>query len=232
MEHKNEWGQPISFPIQDWQPCDWPPHTPMLGRLCRLEPTQPAHAAELYEALVTHGQDKFWTYLPYGPFDRFELFKAWVDGITQGKDPQFYTIFDLEKNIPVGVASLMRIAPELGSVEVGHIHFSTLIQKTPIATEAMYLMMKRAFDELGYRRYEWKCDSLNRPSRRAAERFGFLFEGIFRQHRIYRGRNRDTSWYSIIDSEWPTIKQGFEAWLDPSNFDESGKQKQKLSQLR
>ena len=207
------------------------PRTLMVGRYCHLEPTHPDHAAELYEALAVHGKDDYWTYLPYGPFTDLSSFKRWLEETTQDKDPQFFTIFNTEKR-PVGVASYLRITPKIGSIEVGHIHFSSLMQKTPAATEAMFLMMQRVFDELGYRRYEWKCDALNAPSRQAAERFGFSFEGVFRQHTMYKGRNRDTAWFSILDSEWPELKQGYERWLAPANFDADGRQKQRLTDLR
>ncbi|HET9948325.1 MAG TPA: GNAT family protein, partial [Longimicrobiales bacterium] len=133
---------------------------------------------------------------------------------------------------PAGLASYLRIAPEHGSIEVGHVHFGPALRRTPAATEAMYLMMRRAFDELGYRRYEWKCDALNAPSRRAAERLGFTYEGTFRQHIVYKGRNRDTAWYSILDAEWPRVRSALEAWLDPSNFDAEGRQRRRLEGLR
>ena len=142
----------------------------------------------------------------------------------------FFAIIDRGSGKPVGVASYMRITPAAGTIEVGHIHFSEKMKRSPIATEAMYLMMKKAFD-LGYRRYEWKCDSLNAPSRAAAARFGFRYEGIFRQALVYKGRNRDTAWFSIIDSEWPAVRKAFETWLDPGNFDEKGKQKVRLAEL-
>ena len=148
-----------------------------------------------------------------------------------GADPLFHAIIDLGSGKPTGVASYLRIDPQIGSIEVGHINYSPLLQRTVAATEAMYLMMVRAFDELGYRRYEWKCDNANAKSRAAAERLGFTFEGVFRQCTIYKGRNRDTAWFSMLDKEWPAVKEAFQTWLDPSNFDDTGKQKQSLSAL-
>ena len=231
-KHTNSLGQPIGYPVENWQACDWPPHTAITGRYCTLEATQLAHAPQLFEAFVTQGHDRYWTYLPYGPFENLEQFQVWLSDTTQAKDPQFYTVFDANSKTAVGLASYLRITPNIGSIEVGHIHFSTLMQKTPIATETMFLMMQRAFEQLGYRRYEWKCDSLNAPSRKAALRLGFQHEGVFRQHTMYKGRSRDTAWFSILDSEWPALKEAFEAWLAPSNFDANGQQKQSLGALQ
>jgi len=229
---QNNHGQPIGAPIENWRPCGWPPHAILSGNYCHLEPTVADHAPQLHEAFVDKGEDHYWTYLPYGPFTHFEAFKTWLDKTTQDKDPQFYTIFDGVTGKAVGVASYLRIQPAIGSIEVGHIHFSTLLQQKPAATEAMFLLMKHAFDDLGYRRYEWKCDALNDPSRRAAERLGFQFEGVFRQHTMYKGRNRDTAWFSILDSEWAVCKQAFEGWLAPSNFDADGLQVKRLADFR
>jgi RimJ/RimL family protein N-acetyltransferase len=200
----------------------------MVGRYCSLEPLDPAHhAADLWDAfrVDAHGLD--WTYLPYGPFEDAGAFRSWLDSAAVGEDPLFYTIVD-DDGSALGVASYLRIFPEIGSIEVGHIHYAPAVQRSRAATEAMYLMMRRAFDELGYRRYEWKCDSLNAPSRRAADRLGFVYEGTFRQATIYKSRNRDTAWYSIIDKEWPAVGSAFEAWLDPANFDERGEQRTRL----
>jgi RimJ/RimL family protein N-acetyltransferase len=172
-----------------------------------------------------------WTYMPYGPFASLDEHQAWCRQMAASDDPLFYAIIDSASNRAVGVASYLRIEPMLGAIEVGHIAYSPLLQRTAAATEAMYLMMRRAFAELGYRRYEWKCDALNQPSRRAADRLGFTFEGTFRQAIIYKGRNRDTAWYSVIDSEWPDLKARYEAWLAPSNFDEKGVQRQSLGEL-
>lgn len=229
-ENINEYGQPIGAFLPDWEPCLLPDKVSMSGRYCRIEPTELGRdAADLYEAYSQDGQDEDWTYLSYGPFETLDEFEAWMKEIMQGRDPLFFTIIDLKTDKAAGLASYLRMAPNYGCIEVGHIHFSRLLQRTPAATEAMYLLMRYVFDELGYRRYEWKCDALNGPSRRAAERLGFTYEGLFRQHLVYKGRNRDTAWFSILDSEWPALKARFEAWLDPSNFAENGTQKIRLT---
>jgi len=171
-----------------------------------------------------------WTYLPYGPFDTLESYRAWMEGMCRRSDPLFYAIVDRETGRAVGLAAYLRIDPASGSIEVGHLNFSPLLQRTPASTESMYLMMERAFN-LGYRRYEWKCDALNGPSRSAAQRLGFSFEGIFRQATVVKGRNRDTAWFSVIDQEWPTLKEAFQRWLHPTNFDEMGKQRARLSTM-
>lgn len=225
----NELGQPIGEPLPGWMPCERPPRTPMVGRWCRLEPLDPErHAAELFAANAADADNRMWTYLTVGPFGAIEEYRAWADRAAASDDPLFHAILDA-KGRAVGVATFMRIDAAMGVIEVGNIAFSPLLQRTPAATEAMYLMMCRAFDELGYRRYEWKCDSLNAPSRAAAERLGFSYEGLFRQALIYKGRNRDTAWYSIIDREWPARKTAFEAWLDPVNFDREGWQRAPLT---
>ena len=175
-----------------------------------------------------------WTYLPYGPFDSLDTYRAWTEEMSRRSDPLFFAIIDRNSGHPsgrvVGLASYLRIDPAAGSIEVGHLHYSPLLQRTPAATEAMFLMMERAFN-LGYRRYEWKCDALNAPSRAAAQRLGFTFEGIFRQAVVVKGRNRDTAWFSIIDAEWPALANAFRRWLDPANFDPQGKQRERLSTL-
>ena len=164
------------------------------------------------------------------PFASFDLYRSWLRVSVLTSDPQFYAIIDNITQQAVGIAAYLRIDPKNGSIEVGHLNFSPRLQKTPIATEAMYLMMKQAF-ELGYRRYEWKCNTLNKPSRRAAQRLGLSYEGVFRQATVSKGRNRDTAWYAAIDEEWPALKTAFEQWLAVSNFDEQGKQKLSLSAL-
>jgi len=202
----------------------------MAGSWCDLEPLAEAHAAGLFEANALDEAGRGWTYLPYGPFESFARYRAWVEGAAATHDPQFFAI--VTPDGPVGVASYLRIAPEIGSLEVGHIRYAPRLQKTVAATEAMYLMMRRAFDELGYRRYEWKCDALNAPSRRAAERIGFTHEGVFRQATIYKSRNRDTAWYSVVDGEWPRLRTAFQDWLDPVNFDDDGRQRRTLEEVR
>ena len=201
----------------------------MAGRFCRLEPIDTdKHCSDLFEAF-TKDDGRNWTYLPYGPFTQESELREWVASSCLGDDPCFYSVIDLANNKAVGVASYLRIDLANGVIEVGHIHFSPLMQGKPIATEAMYLMMRQVFDVLGYRRYEWKCDALNKPSRAAAERFGFKFEGIFRQALMYKQRNRDTAWFAIIDRDWPMVKAVFEEWLDPANFYEDGTQIDRLS---
>ncbi len=205
----------------------------MVGRFCRVEPLDPArHAADLFAANRADAEGRIWTYLPYGPFASLEDYTAWMEQTCRGDDPLFHAIVDKASGKASGVASYLRITPAQGVIEVGHINYSPALQRTPAATEAMYLMMARVFDELGYRRYEWKCNALNEGSRRAALRLGFSFEGIFRQALVTKGRNRDSAWFSILDSEWPAAKAAFQAWLDPANFDDSGKQKRGLKDLR
>ena len=204
----------------------------MEGRFCRLEPLDAArHAQDLFAANKLDASGQNWTYLFVGPFADFGTYRTWLEQVAKADDPLFHTIVDLETGKAVGVATFMRIDRPNGVIEVGNINYSPLLQRTPAATEAMFLMMARVFDELGYRRYEWKCDSLNAPSRSAALRLGFQFEGIFRQAVIYKGRNRDTAWFSMIDSEWPTLKRAYEQWLAPDNFDAEGRQQRKLNDL-
>jgi RimJ/RimL family protein N-acetyltransferase len=221
----NHLGQPIGPSIGDWTPPRTPPREPLQGRYCRLEPLAAHHARHLWDAAARDVEHRNWTYLMQGPYATFNDYAAWVDSARITRDPLFFAILAPQ---PAGVAAYLRIAPEAGSIEVGHINFSPLLQRTAAATEAMYLMMARVFD-LGYRRYEWKCDALNAGSRRAAERLGFTFEGIFRQATVYKGRNRDSAWYSIIDQEWPARRAAFERWLAPENFDAHGRQRTQLA---
>jgi RimJ/RimL family protein N-acetyltransferase len=231
-EHVNHLGQPIGFPLPHWAARLQPPRTAMAGRYCIVEPVDPArHAADLYAAYRLDEDARNWTYLPYGPFSSFEDYRDWLVRDSAGDDPLRHVVIQRRSGRAAGVASLMRIDPTAGVIEVGGINYAPPLQRTPAATEAMYLLMRRVFDELGYRRYEWKCDALNAPSRAAAQRLGFRYEGLFRQATIYKGRNRDTCWFSIIDSEWPALKVAFESWLDPANFDKSGRQRQSLSSL-
>ena len=228
---QNSLGQPIGFPLPNWTPPPLPARISLQGRYCRLEPLDPdRHAAPLYAANALDTAHRMWTYLAYGPFDTLAQYQAWMQAVCSSHDPLFLAVVDVNTQQPVGVASYLRIDPAVGCIEVGHLAFSPLLQRTPAATESMFLMMRHAF-ALGYRRYEWKCDALNAPSRAAAERLGFSFEGIFRQATIYKQRNRDTAWYSIIDCEWPRLEAAFTAWLDPANFDAEGKQRTRLSEL-
>jgi RimJ/RimL family protein N-acetyltransferase len=227
----NSFGQPIGFPVLNWMLPAAPSRNVMAGRLCRLEPLDArVHAADLHTANKLDIDGTNWTYLAYGPFDSLEAYTTWMRNTCSGSDPLFFAIVDSATGKAAGVASYLRIDPANGSIEVGHLNFSPLLQRKPAATEAMYLMMRQAF-ELGYRRYEWKCHSLNAPSRAAAQRLGFSFEGIFRQATVTKGRNRDTAWYAIIDREWPALDGAFRRWLDPANFDEQGNQRVSLSGL-
>jgi len=229
-EFYNEQGQPIGFPIAKWQAREHPRGAQLSGRLCLLEPIDAdRHASDLFEAFALDRDRRNWTYLPYGPFDSKAQLRDWIGDTCLGDDPCFFSVIDKSSGKAVGVASYLRIDPGNGVIEVGHIHFSPLIQERPISTEAMYLMMRQVFDVWGYRRYEWKCDALNQPSRDAAERLGFLFEGIFRQASMYKGRNRDTAWYSMLDREWPAARGVYERWLDAKNFDDAGRQQFSLS---
>ena len=227
----NALGQAIGHPVPDWHAPIAPPREPMRGRHCVVEPLDPArHTSDLHAANLTDREGRNWTYLPYGPFETEAAYRVWVEKVAAGGDPLFQAIIDPAAGKAVGVASFMRIDAPHGVIEVGGINYSPLLQRKPAATEAMYLMMKRVFD-LGYRRYEWKCDSLNAPSRAAARRLGFSYEGLFRQATVYKGRNRDTKWFSILDSEWPALREAFERWLAPENFDAKGQQRVSLSSL-
>jgi RimJ/RimL family protein N-acetyltransferase len=229
MQTTNDLGQPIGSPLPDWAKPARPSREPMAGRFCRLVAMDPdAHAQPLFEANQSDTAGGMWTYLPYGPFASLSSYRAWMAGLSKGEDPVFYTILAGAAARPVGLSAYLRIDANNGSIEVGHLAYAPLLQRTPAATEAMYLMMRHAF-ELGYRRYEWKCNDLNRPSRVAAERLGFTFEGVFRQAAVVKGHNRDTAWYSIIDGEWPMLRSAFELWLDPANFDPAGRQRQRLA---
>jgi len=226
----NHLGQPVGAQLPGWTPPPRPPRETLAGRSCRLEPIDPArHGASLHAANGADAEGRNWTYLPYGPFDSLPAYLEWLERSCLGSDPQFYAIVGAD-GVPRGVASYLRIDPGNGSIEVGHINFSPSLRRTPAATESMFLMMRHAF-ELGYRRYEWKCNALNAPSRQAAQRLGFSFEGLFRQAAVVRGRNRDTAWYAVIDREWPALREAFLRWLDPANFDAQGRQRTSLSAL-
>ncbi len=231
MRH-NEFAQPVGDAVEGWTARPHPPRTPMTGRYCRVEPLDlDRHATQLHAADRDSADDRRWTYLNADGFADAEDYRQWLDRMSAGDDPLFHAIVDGESNQAVGVAAYLRIDPANGTIEVGHINYAPRLQQTRAATEAMYLMMRRAFDELGYRRYEWKCDSLNEPSRRAAARLGFQFEGIFRQAMIYKGRNRDTAWFSILDREWPALRGAYLQWLAPDNFDDQGRQRRSLAVL-
>jgi RimJ/RimL family protein N-acetyltransferase len=233
MEHHNQLDQPVGFPVPEWKPRPLPPRTAMAGRFCTVAPLDPErHAAQLFAAYADDVEGRMWTYLPRGPYASLDEYRNWAEPACRADDPLVHTIIDSASGEAVGTAALMRIDPESGVIEVGSITYSPRLQRRPAGTEAMYLLMRRVFDELGYRRYEWKCNSLNAPSRAAALRYGFQYEGLFRQAQITRGRNRDTTWFSIIDNEWPALRGAFERWLDPANFDAQGRQRHSLASLR
>ncbi len=229
-DHQNTYGQPIGAPLPDWQGAKPLRHQTLTGRLCEVVPLTTAHTGALHDAFCQDTTGTLWTYMPQGPFDTAAAYAAWVAEACSSADPLFFAIIDKANQRPVGVASYLRITPDMGVAEVGWITFSPSLKRSATATEAMYLMMRNAFD-LGYRRYEWKCDALNAASRRAALRLGFTYEGTFRQAVVYKGRNRDTAWFSITDEEWPTIKARLEDWLAPDNFDADGQQRRALGQL-
>lgn len=200
----------------------------MEGRYVRLEPLARAHAAEIHAAF--EGADSAWDWMPYGPFATEAAYADWIETVALDSDPLFFALRDLASGKALGAASYLRITRAAGSIELGHIALSPALQRSRAATEAWFMMMDWAFSN-GYRRFEWKCNALNLPSRRAAERLGLSYEGIFRQAAVVKGRNRDTAWFAAIDSEWPALRAAFVRWLDPANFDASGRQRENLSSL-
>lgn len=221
--------RPLGKPVPDWTPPPVPTGETLVGRYARLEPLESdAHAALLFRAY--EGHDELWDYLGYGPFSSAAQYHRWVRDTVANPSHLFYAIRNLESGHWEGVASYLRIDPAGGSIEVGNINYGPALQRTRAATEAMYLMMDWAFSS-GYRRYEWKCNALNGPSRRAAQRLGFSFEGVFRNHLVVKGRNRDTAWFAITDEEWPALKEAFRTWLADSNFDADGRQAERLGDL-
>ena len=232
MSHTlNDLGQPVGLPILDALPRPFPERRRLTGRFGALEALREDHADALFEAFSENADHANWTYLPEEPWASVEQARASCRAKAASRDPLFWVILDAEGRA-VGHLSLLRITPEVGSVEVGFVHYGPALQRHPLATEIQYLMMREVFDGLGYRRYEWKCDALNAPSCRAAERLGFVYEGTFRQATVYKGRNRDTAWYATLDRDWPRLRDGFERWLAPDNFDATGQQKQRLEALR
>ena len=232
MKRLNEFGQPIGFDLPDWTPPSFPPHVSLQGRYCRIEPLNAArHARDIFEAQAADTDGARWTYLFTDRTTDFAEYEKWALGAEGSRDPQFYAIVDAATGRAVGSCTYMRIEPKHGVIEIGNIYFSPRLGRTRAATEAMYLLMANAF-ELGYRRYEWKCDSCNLPSRAAATRFGFTYEGLFRQAIVNKGRNRDTTWFAIIDRDWNGgLREAYLRWLEPANFDAAGAQKLKLSEL-
>lgn len=231
--HLNEHAQAIGRPLARWSARPTPARVTIDGRFCRLEPLNAErHADDLYSAYRLASDDRDWTYMAVGPFGSHGDYHRYVATVTQAEDPLHYAVIDFRSGLAVGTLSLMRQDPSNGIVEVGNVMFSPLLKQTPVSTEAQFLLMSYVFGQLGYRRYEWKCDSLNAPSRKAAERLGFTYEGTFRQALVYKGRNRDTAWYSIVDAEWPQLKTSFQQWLSPENFDADGRQRRPLAAIR
>lgn len=233
LPRHNAFDQPIGPALPDWVPHAPPPRQPIAGRFCRLEPIDAArHADDLHAAYAQAPDGRDWTYLSIERPADLPATRAYVERMAQSSDPMHFAVIDRASGRAVGSLALMRIEPAHGVMEVGHVTFSPLLKNTPMSTEAQYLLMRLAFDTLGYRRYEWKCDSCNEPSKRAAQRLGFRFEGLFRQLLVYKGRSRDTAWFSVIDSEWPALRTAFERWLSPDNFDAQGRQRMALDQFR
>lgn len=225
----DEHGNRIGIPVKNDQ-TPLVPRGALTGAYTRLEPLDAdKHTSDLFTAFV--GADHLWTYMPHGPFLTENEYRAWVESRQGENDPYFYAIVDQQSGKALGVASYLRIDPGARSIEVGWITYSPLLQRSRIATEAMFLMMRNAFD-LGYRRYEWKCNALNAISMRSAQRLGMTYEGTFRQATVVKGRNRDTAWFAILDGDWPTTQQAFERWLDPANFDAAGNQLASLGSFR
>jgi RimJ/RimL family protein N-acetyltransferase len=221
--------QPVGAPV-DARPAGTPKAVVLEGRYGRVEKLDASrHGADLWAALAGH--DQVWTYLAYGPFAQAEAFGSWLAAHAGTADPFCYVVID-NTGRACGILSLMSVRPDMRVIEVGHVLLSPVLQRTPLATEVQYLLARYALETLGYRRYEWKCNALNAASRRAAVRLGFEFEGVFPQHMIVKGRNRDTAWYGMLDRDWPARKQAFERWLAPENFDADGRQKSSLSDAR
>jgi len=232
MNTFNQFGQPVGEALIDWQPRQPPSRVTLKGRYCYLEPLRVDHADALFRAYHLAEDTRSWTWLLREPDATAADFSQWVASVSDLPDPMHFTVFDNQTHSPVGTLALMRIDPKNGVVEVGHVHFSPLLSRTPMSTEAQYLLMQYVFDTLGYRRYEWKCNSLNEPSRRAALRLGFQYEGRFRQALVIKGHNRDTDWFSIIDAEWPALAKAFENWLATDNFTADGTQRRSLESWR
>ncbi len=228
----NEYGQAVGRDVPGWTARARPQRSAIEGRHCRIEPVDvERHGSALYDAYAAAADGSDWTYLSVGPFADATAYLGYLAQMAASNDPLHYAIVDQATGLALGTFALMRIDPANGVIEVGHITYSRKLKRTRLATEAMFLLMSRVFDELGYRRFEWKCDDLNAPSRTAAARYGFQFEGIFRQAIVYKGRSRDTAWFSIIDSEWPALKDAYRAWLDDTNFDAEGNQRESLKTM-
>jgi RimJ/RimL family protein N-acetyltransferase len=220
--------------VIDWSPARAPERVPIDGDRVRLEPLDPrVHSGDLWAVSRPEGDPKLWAYLPYGPFaDDRPGFDKYLDAMAASDDPLTFAVVDKSTGRAVGIVTYLRITPEHGVIEIGHIWFGSTLQRTPAATETIYLLARHAFDDLGNRRFEWKCNAANERSMRAALRLGFTYEGTFRQHQVLKGENRDTAWFSMLDGEWPEVKAAFERWLDASNFDDEGRQLTALAARR
>lgn len=228
----NSHGQAIGEAVNHWQGAGYPKQRVLEGRFCRLVLLDAeSHSADLYQAFSLDKRGKLWTYLFCDPPDSEAELRQWIHEKNTEKNSVYYAIIDHQTNQAIGLVAYLRINPSMGTIEVGNIIYSPLLQRRPHATEAMFLLMQYAFEVLGYRRYEWKCDDLNQASCQAAKRLGFQYEGVFRQAIVYKGRNRNTAWFSIIDKDWQPLKAGFVAWLSPDNFDDKGGQRQTLQAL-
>lgn len=225
-------GDPVGPVVAGWTKRPRPSRTVLDGRAVRLEPLSMAHVPDLFVAYSADQSGRVWTYLSVGPFSSEVEFATWIGSIVPSEDPLFFAAVDKASGKAAGIVSYLRIDPANGTIEVGFVTWSPLMQRSVVSTEAQYLLMKHAFEDLGYRRYEWKCNALNVPSMKAAERLGFAYEGTFRQAVIVKGRNRDTAWFSVIDREWPALKRSFEAWLSPDNFDANGRQRKRIEEFR
>jgi RimJ/RimL family protein N-acetyltransferase len=225
----------VSLPVGpelDWTPARRPIATELRGFYSLLRPVRASDADALYPlAHLPEGDPSIWTYMPDGPYESPDQLRSTLESVQRSADPLYFTLVRLPDERPLGLAAYQRIKPDDGVIEIGRIWYGPPLKRTTAATELIYLLARHAFDELGYRRLEWKCDALNAASRRAAERYGFQFEGIFRQHMVVKGRNRDTAWYAITDGDWPAIRAAFEAWLAPENFDSDGRQRRALREL-
>ncbi len=219
--------------LKNWQPRPRPERVVLEGRYVRLEPLNPGvHGDELYAASSVPDADGRFAWLPETPPQSRAEFQPWLDKAEASEDPLYFVVIDKASGKVVGRQTLLRIDPANGVIEIGHVYWGPAMARTRGATEAQFLLAQYALGALGYRRYEWKCNNRNEPSKRAAERFGFKFEGIFRQHMVVKGENRDTAWYAMIDKEWPALARAYDAWLDPGNFDGDGNQKKRLEELR
>ncbi len=221
---------PLGAALPGWTPPPVPAHPLLCGQHARLEALQPGHGAALFRAFAEDLAGRMWAYMPYGPFENAGTYQAWVEEQCGSADPLFFAIVELESGQPCGVAAYLRIDAKNGCIEIGHLAFAPRLQRTIAATEALFLLLDHAF-ALGYRRVEWKCNALNAASRRAAQRLGFRYEGLFRQAAVVKGRNRDTAWYAVLDGEWPTLRSAHQQWLAAENFDAAGRQRLALADL-